>query len=130
MNNLKHMLKIFVMVFASLSIFGVNAYAAENEGTAVYDESVYTKQVEKSMDKMHMLYMRAFDKSLTKSEANKAKTEYYKIAQGLVREMHERVMGLNVKAGAALSHTDVLLSTHMTMMLLDMLAAEQLEKQK
>lgn len=31
---------------------------------------------------------------------------------------------VNVKASAALSHTDVLLSTHMSMMLLDMLAAE------
>ena len=128
MKYLQNMLKMVVMAFVALSITGVNAYAAGDDGTSVYDESVYTQKVEKSMDNMHALYVRTFDKSLSKSKANKAKAEYYKIAQGLVRDMHQRVMGLNVKTGAALSHTDVLLSTHMNLMLLDMLAAEQLAK--
>lgn len=128
MNRLRIKNKMFIVIFVAGSLFGMNVYASDTGGLAVYDEAVYTAEVEKSMHKMHGLYLRAYDKSLSKSEKAKAKKEYYKIAQTLVRNMHQRVMNMNIKEGAALSHTDVLLSTHMTMMLLDMLAAEQLAK--
>lgn len=129
MNRLRIKNKMFIVIFVAGSLFGMNVYASEDyTGLAAYDEAVYTAEVEKSMHKMHGLYLRAYDKSLSKSEIAKAKKEYFKIAQSLVRNMHERVMKMNIKEGAALSHTDVLLSTHMTMMLLDMLAAEQLAK--
>ena len=125
MKNLQQMLRVFVMVLLSLAMASVNAFA-DDDGGYLYDESAYTKQVEASMNEMHTLYLKAFDTNISKHEADKIKKEYYKISQGLIRDMHQRVMSLNVKAGAALSHTDILLSTHMSLMLLDMLAAEQL----
>lgn len=126
MNRLRITNKMFIVIFLASSLFGMNAYASDTGGLAVYDEAVYTAEVEKSMHKMHGLYLRSYDKSLSKGDRAKAKKEYFKVAQSLVRDMHQRVMNMNIKEGAALSHTDVLLSTHMTMMLLDMLAAEQL----
>lgn len=109
------------------ALISANAFAGDDAaGISMYDDSAYTQKVEKNMNKMHGLFLKAYDKSLSKKQRQKAKKEYFEIAQGLVRDMHGRVMKLDVKSGAALSHTEVLLSTHMTMMLLDMLAEEQL----
>lgn len=113
------------MCVTTVFIFG-NTYAADEWAISMYDETAYTQEVENSMNKMHELYLRASDQSLSKKDMAKAKKEYYKIAQGLVRSMHERIMKRNIKLGAAMSHTEIMLSNHMTMMLLDMLAADKL----
>jgi hypothetical protein len=93
----------------------------------VYDVSAYTKHVEDTMQQLHTLHLKAFDKTVDSGKREAARREFFRLSQGLVQEMHQRIMGLNVKAGAALSHTDVLLSTHLTMMVLDMLSELQLE---
>ena len=125
-------IRITIIVLASMCVTAVfmagNAYASESLGIPMYDEAAYTQKVENSMNKMHGLYLRANDKGLSRKDAAKAKKEYFKIAQGLVRSMHDRIMKLDIKNGAALSHTEVLLNNHITMMTLDMLASEQLAK--
>lgn len=75
-----------------------------------------------------MLFLKAFDKKSSAGEREKAKREYVQIGKKLIGQMHERVMALNVKEGAALSPTDVILSIHMMGMMLEMLATIQQEE--
>lgn len=125
--KIMHLLLTMVAGVLLSSVFlSVNANATNDADMSLYDESAYTQSVEKTLHKMHGLYLKAHDSSLSAKDQAKAKKAYFTVAQGLVRDMHERVMKLDVKAGAALSHTDILLSNHVTMMLLDMLAADQL----
>ena len=126
MKIIQLMLTMVAGVLLSSVFMSVNVNASDDTGIPLYDETAYTQSVEKKMHKMHGLYLRAHDSSLSAKDKAKAKREYYAVAQGLVRDMHERVMRLDIKTGAALSHTDIILSNHLTMMLLDMLAAEQL----
>lgn len=108
-----------------------NSVAAEaSQPSYTYDESAYTKETEKKMDKMHMLFMRALDKKASAGERRKATNEYLVLGQELVQSMHARVMAKDVKGGAALSPTEVVLSVHMMTMMIDMLAAIQLEEWK
>jgi hypothetical protein len=117
------------LMLASGLFLGTNSYAANDSSTPsqVYDVSAYTKHVEDAMQKLHTLHLKAFDKSLDSGQREKARREFFTISQGLVQEIHRRIMALNVKEGAALSHTDVLLNTHLTMMVLDMLSELQKE---
>lgn len=91
----------------------------------VFDDATYTMEVEQGHQKLHMLYGKALDKSLPLGQREKAKRDYFKLSQDLNKRMHSRVMSLNVKEGAALSHTDVLLSTHLLLMTTDMLSTLQ-----
>lgn len=118
-----------MLVLASGLFFGANSYAAggNSSPSEVYDVSAYTKHVEDSMQKLHTLHLRSFDKTLNPGQREKARREFFTISQGLVQEIHRRIMALDVKSGAALSHTDVLLNTHLTMMVLDMLSELQKE---
>lgn len=129
MKNKTIVMTTATLILASGLLLGTHSYAADDNSTPseVYDVSAYTKHVEDSMQKLHTLHLRAFDKNLNSGQREKARREFFKISQGLVQEMHQRIMGLNVKAGAALSHTDVLLNTHLTMMVLDMLSELQRE---
>jgi acetyl/propionyl-CoA carboxylase alpha subunit len=93
----------------------------------VFDEKTYTAEVEKAHQKLHMLFGQAFDKRLPGGERKKAQREFLKISQELIKKMHSRVMTMNVKEGAALSHTDILTSTHLLLMVTDMLTTIQQE---
>ena len=119
----------------AVSLFIVNLFFISNtmaandaSGSDVFDDRVYTEQTEKAMDNMHHLFIKAYDKSSPAGEREKAKRAYLETGQKLIRQLHERVMMLDVKKGAALSHTDVLLSVHMMSMMLDMLASIQQEQ--
>lgn len=127
---LQRKLLIFaVSVFIGNLLFLSNSMAAnDTSDSLVFDNRVYTEQTEKAMDKMHHLFIKAYDKTSSSGEREKAKREYLVMGQKLIRQVHERVMSLDVKKGAALSHTDVLLSVHMMSMMLDMLASIQQEQ--
>lgn len=129
MKSQKLISTIATVLLASGLLLGSNSYAAKGSQTPseVYDVTAYTQHVEDSMQRLHTLHLKAFDKTLDRGKREAARREFFKISQGLVQEMHQRIMGLNVKTGAALSHTDVLLNSHLTMMVLDMLSELQRE---
>lgn len=91
----------------------------------VFDDATYTAEVEKGHQELHTLYGKALNKSLPLGQREKAKRDFFKVSQDLNKKMHSRVMRLNVKEGAALSHTDILLSTHLLLMTADMLSTLQ-----
>jgi hypothetical protein len=110
-----------------LSIFLISVASADEmtPSSLVFDDATYTKAVEKDHKTLHMLYAKVFDQTLPLGEREKAKRNFFKVSQNLNKKMHSRIMGLNVKEGAALSHTDVLLSTHLLLMTTDMLSSIQ-----
>jgi hypothetical protein len=104
------------------------ALAAEmTPSSLVFDDASYTADVEANHQKLHMLYGKVFDKTLPLGQREEAKRDFFKISQEINKKMHNRVMSLNLKAGAALSHTDTLLATHLLLMTTDMLSTLQQE---
>lgn len=113
-------LAFIIMLVLSVSLFK-NAIASEK--SSIYDESVYTSQMEKNMDKLDALYLRFHDNNLASGKVQKAKREYFKIARRMLHDMNERLDKLDPKAGEALSQTDMLVMNHIQIMLIDMLAS-------
>lgn len=115
-----------LILFTYMFVVPAVAISAEmTPSSLVFDDATYTVEVEKAHQKLHMLYGEASDRSLALGQREKAKREFFKVSQGLNKKMHSRVMSLNVKEGAALSHTDILLSTHLLLMTADMLTTMQ-----
>lgn len=119
------MYKSIMVVLIALVVsvfFAPVAFASE-----VYTESDYPAYFEKTMDKFHVLHAKVFDKTIPAGEREKAKRAFFKHSQDLGKKMHARTMTLNVKKGDALSHTEVLLGTHLQLMVVDMLSTLQQE---
>ena len=127
MNIKEHSAVILAILALLFTLFTVPvASSAEmTPSSLVFDDATYTADVEKQHQKLHMLYGQAVDKSLSVGQREKAKRDFFAVSQDLNKKMHSRVMSLNVKEGAALSHTDTLLATHLLLMTADMLSAIQ-----
>ncbi len=126
--NIKEYRSVIVSTLALLAGMLVIPIASSDEMTPsslMFDDATYTAEVEKGHQKLHMLYGKALDKSLPAMKREKARRDYFKVSQNLNKRMHSRVMSLDVKKGAALSHTDILLSTHLLLMTADMLSTIQ-----
>lgn len=91
----------------------------------VFDDATYTAEIEKAHEKLHALYGKVINKSLSKDQREKARRGFFEVSQDINKKMHSRVMSLDPKKGAALSHTDILLSTHLLLMTTDMLSTIQ-----
>ena len=113
---------VVLMALAVSVFFAPAAFAA-----MAYNEADYSTYFEKTMDKLHVLHGKVFDKTISLGEREKAKRAFFKHSQDLVKKMHARIMTLNVKKGDALSHTEVLLATHIQLMVADMLSTLQQE---
>lgn len=128
--NIKEYRSEILSTLALLAGMLVAPVVASDEMTPtslMFDDATYTAEVEKGHNKLHALYGKALNKSLPATKREKAKRDYFKVSQGLNKKMHSRVMSLNPKKGAALSHTDILLSTHLLLMTADMLSTIQLD---
>ena len=127
MNIKEHRSVILAILALLITIFIVPVALADEmtPSSLVFDDATYTAEVEKEHQKLHMLYGQAVDNSLPLGQREKARRDFFKVSQDLNKKMHSRVMGLNVKEGAALSHTDILLATHLLLMTADMLSTIQ-----
>ena len=126
--NIKVYRSLIVTTLALLAGMLVVPAASSDEmtpGSLMFDDATYTAEVEKGHQKLHALYGKALNKSLPAMKREKARRDYFKVSQDLNKKMHSRVMTLDAKKGAALSHTDILLSTHLLLMTADMLSTIQ-----
>ena len=126
--NIKKYRSVILNTLALLAGLLVIPVASSDEMTPsslMFDDATYTAEVEKGHQKLHMLYGKVVNESLSVIEREKARRDYFKVSQDLNKRMHRRVMSLDVKKGAALSHTDILLSTHLLLMTTDMLSTIQ-----
>lgn len=112
-----------------LAPFGTGTVLAEDSAAiAVYDEAVYTEYVEQTMAKLDRLYLDFCDAcGADASKAGKAKREFLVTVRDLMQHMNGRFDTLNPKAGAALSPTETMVSIHALTMLVDILAAMEIE---
>lgn len=111
------------LIIILLGFFTVtNVPAVETSG--IYDEAAYVNNMETSLKELDKFYLKYTDKSLSGSEKELAKRGYIVMARQILSDRHTKLDRLNPKIGDALSHTDLLLMTHIQVMLLDMLAGE------
>lgn len=124
-NKYRQLMLATLTLCICILVVPVASSAEMTPSSLVFDETTYTDDVEQDHQKLHMLYGQATDKSLPLGQREKAKRGFFKVSQELNKKMHNRVMSMNVKEGAALSHTDILLTTHLLLMTTDMLSTMQ-----
>jgi hypothetical protein len=94
-----------------------------------YDEAAYTEYVETTMEKLDMLYLDFCGTcGVDPAKARIAKEEFLVTVRDLMQYMNARFDRLDPKKGAALSPTESLVSIHALTMLVDILAATELER--
>jgi hypothetical protein len=119
----------YLPAIAIIFSLGVTDLVAE-EPTAIsfYDEAAYTEYVENTMKELDRLYLDFCDTcGVDSSKAGKAKKDFLTTVRDLMQHMNARFDSLDPKKGAALSPTETLVSLHALTMLVDILAATELE---
>jgi hypothetical protein len=101
---------------------------AEN-AVDIYDEAAYTEYVENTMKKLDALSLDfCATCGVDATKARLAREEFLTTVRELMQHMNARYDSLDPKKGAALSPTETLVSIHAMTMLVDMLAAVQIEQ--
>jgi len=129
--SLKRVVSTMVgLVFAANAFFAAATYAADKPASSpVYDDAAYTEYVETTMKKLDKLYIEFCGTcGVEASSAAKARQEFLTTVRDLMQYMNNKFDGLDPKTGAALSPTETLVSIHALTMLVDILAATQLEQ--
>ena len=111
------------------ALFAGTAQAADDTvGALMYDEAAYTEFVENKMEELDALYLRFCETcGVDAVDSAKAKKEFLISVRELMQYMNGRFDALDPKKGAALSPTESLVSIHALTMLVDILAASQIE---
>lgn len=109
----------------------VDVVADEMTGLSVYDEAAYTEYVEGMMTKLDKLYIEFSEaRGVDAPAATQAEKEFLEGVHELMQSMNRKFDGLDPKKGASLSPTETLVSIHAHTMLIDILAANQMEHLK
>ena len=102
---------------------------AAEQSIAFYDDAAYTEYVANTMKKLDKLYLEFCDTcNIELTRARVAREEFLVSVRELMQYMNSRYDNLDPKAGAALSPTETLVSVHVLTMLVDILAATELEQ--
>ncbi len=118
------------MLLATAPFFATGvAFAEESASSMVYEDSAYTEYVEATMEKLDKLYLDFCGScGVDATKAGAAKREFLATVRDLMQYMNGRFDSMNPKAGAALSPTETLVSIHALTMLVDILAAIEIEE--
>lgn len=124
---------IFAAVLTAIAWLALGATAVqaaeEPMGIPVYDEASYSAFVESKMKELDALYLQFCATCGVEAEqAARARMEFLTSVRELMEYMNGRFDSLDPKKGAALSETETLVSIHALTMLVDILAATQLEQ--
>ena len=127
--NLRY-LSILTISIAIVPFLGARTVVADDSvDIAFYDEIAYTDYVEDTMAKLDKLYLDFCGTcGVDAAKASEAKREFLSTVRELMQHMNGRYDALDPKAGAALSPTETLVSIHAMTMLVDILAAIQIEE--
>ena len=119
-----------VAVLMSSALFAAPPEVAADEvAYPVYDEAAYTQYVEDTMKKLDKLYLEfCYSCGVDAATAGKSRQEFLVTVHELMQYMNSRFDSLDPKRGAALSPTESLVSIHALTMLVDILAATQIEQ--
>ena len=116
------------LAIAAVTTSGTSA-SEDTVGVPAYDANAYTEYVETTMKELDRLYLE-FCAACGKSgpEATKARQEFLVLVRDLMQNMNKKFDGMDPKMAAALSQTETLVSVHALTMVVDILAATQLEQ--
>lgn len=119
----KHFTKYVVgIALFTLAFFGTGVNA--ETPTDAYDAVAYTEFMESNLKDLHHLYLKAVDKNSPQGIAEQARQAYIAKTRDVLFKMNTRFDNMEIKQGASLSNTEMLINTHIVTMLVDMLAAE------
>jgi hypothetical protein len=125
----KAMMLVAAMLLGNALFAAEPAVETDDAVAAVYDEVAYSEYVESTMKKLDKLYLEFCGAcGLDATKARMAKEEFLVTVRDLTQHMNARYDNLDPKKGAALSPTDTLVSVHALTMLIDILAATELEQ--
>jgi hypothetical protein len=127
--NLFRSLACSYVVVSTVTFSGVANSANEGEHFKYYDESSYTATVTKEMAELDALYQTAISKNVSQGEAEQARQKMVRLSRHLLQHLNERNGSINIKEGAALSPTEVLLNIRVMGRVLDILVADTLPHQ-
>lgn len=118
-----------LLTIITLGVFVMPCLAADDEAKmGYYDEAAYTEFVESKMEKLDRLYLEFCDTcGMEGAKAAQARKEFLAEVRDLMKYMNARFDSLDPKAGAALSPTETLVSVHALTMLVDILAATEMQ---
>jgi hypothetical protein len=131
----RQVLTLVWIVFAAIAFIGTAQADEKATGNttpdetayAVYDEAAYTEYVENSLQKLDKLYLDfCASCGADASKSRLAKQEFLVIVRDLMQHMNSRFDKMDPKSGAALSHTESLVSIHVLTMMVDILAATEI----
>lgn len=117
-------------MLVSNALFATEPVVETDEAViAVYDEAAYTEYVESTMKKLDRLYLEFCSTcNVDVAKARIAKEEFLVTVRDLMQQMNAKYDNLDPKKGAALSPTETLVGMHSLTMLVDILAATELEQ--
>ena len=122
-------LMILGALMLAMPVLSASAEADDIANIAVYDEAAYTEYVESTMAKLDRLYLDFCSACGTDaSKAFEAKQEFLVTVRDLMQHMNSRFDALDPKAGAALSPTETMVTVHALTMLVDILAAAEIDE--
>ena len=129
MNTLRNLWLALAGSLLGVALFANAAQAADEPmGAVMYDEAAYTEFVENKMKELDALYLRFCETcGVDAADAAVARKEFLISVRELMQYMNGRFDALDPKKGAALSSTESLVSIHALTMLVDILAATQIE---
>jgi enamine deaminase RidA (YjgF/YER057c/UK114 family) len=126
------LLELLTLLTGLLVLTTSTAFAQDTEkmmGLPMYDESTYTEFVEGKMQELDALYLKfCATCGVEASDAAVAKKQFLTSVRDLMQHMNAKFDSLDPKMGAALSPTETLVSIHALTMLVDILAATELEQ--
>jgi len=120
---------IGLLTIAAFSTSGAMALAADSAApVGYYDEAAYTEYVENTMKKLDQMYLEFCGTcGVEGAKAAQARHDFLIEVRDLMKYMNARFDSLDPKKGAALSPTETLVSVHALTMLVDILAATEME---
>ena len=137
MSMKRQVLTLVWIVFAAIAFLGTaqadekatGNTSSDETAYAVYDQAAYTEYVEDSLKKLDKLYLDfCASCGADASKSRLAKQEFLVIVRDLMQHMNSRFDKMDPKSGAALSHTESLVSIHVLTMMVDILAATEIEQ--
>jgi len=112
----------FAMGTAMMSI---NTQAADAPGAA-FDEAQYGARMQSLLDELKKAHDITKDPERSQGDVARAKQRAFKTAGEMLRIIDGRLHNLDIKQGAQLSQTEMLVNTHVMVIMMDLLVGEAL----
>jgi len=117
-----------LFVAMGTAMMGINAQAADVPGDA-FDEAHYGATMQSLLTELQKAHEITKDPDRSQGDIEKAKQKAFKTAHEMLTMIDNRLHSLDIKQGAQLSPTELLVNTHVMVVMLDLLVGESMPHQ-